>query len=82
MWGHNTVYRAPHSYNPGGHPLNYAIRKELSKLGSGRRVVDDDRSGVFGVVRLSLEIPCEWLEEAINARSVPDNYQNVDLRTR
>ena len=38
--------------------------------------------GVFGVVRLSFEIPPEWLEEAVNANSVPDNFQKANLTTR
>ena len=33
--------------------------------------------GVFGIVRLSFEIPPEWLEEAVDANSVPDNFQKV-----
>ena len=82
MWGHYTVYWAPDGYNPDGHPLIYAIRNELGKLGSSRRVVNDNGGGVFGVVRLSFEIPLEWLEEAVNANSVPDNFQKINLRTR
>ena len=38
--------------------------------------------GVFGVVRLSFEIPPEWLEDAVAANSVPDNVRKVNLRTR
>ena len=40
------------------------------------------RWGAFGVVRLSFEIPPEWLEEAANTNSVLDNFQKVNLRTR
>ena len=38
--------------------------------------------GIFGDVRLSFEIPSEWLEEAVDTKRVRDNFQKVDLRTR
>ena len=70
------INRAPDSYNPGGHPLNYGIGNELGKLGrSNRRAFNDNRWGTFGVIRLSFEISSEWLEEGVDTNSVPDNFQ-------
>lgn len=70
------INRAPDSYNPGGHPLNYGIGNELGKLGrSNRRAFNDNGWGTFGVIRLSFEIPSEWLEEGVDTNSIPDNFQ-------
>lgn len=72
MRGHDTVYRAPDSYNPGGHSLYYAIGNEVEKLDSNRQVVHDNRWAyldVFHVLRMSFEIPPEWVEEAVNVNS-------------
>jgi len=65
--------------------LYYGIGDELGELGSSRRVFNDNRWGVIGIVRLPFEISVEWLEEAVHtnsANSVPNNLQKVNLNTR
>lgn len=54
----------------------------MGELGSCRRVFNDNRWGIIGIVCLSFEIPFEWLEEAVDMNSVPDNFRKVNLSTR
>ena len=62
--------------------MSYGIGNKLIKLGSSRRVVNDNSWGIFGVVRLSFQIPPKWLEEAVDANSAPYDQQKVNLRIR
>ena len=78
-----TVYRAPDSYNTVGHPLNYAIGNELGKLGSSRRVVNDNRWGYSELYAWSSCRPLKFPLNGLKKRSTR-NFQKVmiNLRTR
>jgi len=62
--------------------LYYGIGDELGELGSSRRVFNDNRWWIIGIVRLSFEISFEWLEEVVDTNSVPNNLEKVNLNTR
>lgn len=51
-------------------------------FGSSRRVFNDNRRGIFGIILPSFQIPSERLEEAVETNSVSDNFQKINLRTR
>ena len=45
--------------------MNYGLGNELGKLGSSRRVFNDNRCGIFGLVCSSFGNPSVWLEESL-----------------
>lgn len=54
----------------------------MGELGGSRRVLNENRGGITGIAALSLEIPFEWLEEEVDANTVPDNFEKLNLSTR